>query len=207
MANFNWQTDYHRYQRYFTDLGKFYQNKKAKTYTGIILSLLTIIFFIFFAIRPTFKTIAQLIRQTKDQKNVASELEKKINNLAKAQENYLTIEPELTLVEEALPQKAEVALLTKELETLASQNGVGIVNLRFSEIDLGENKQLKKEKQEIKISLNVLGDYPNLKNFLKNLVSLRRIVLVEAFSFQTGKSEGNILSLNLNAQAWFLPQP
>jgi len=207
MADFNWQTEYHRYRRYFTDLTKFYQHKKARTYTAIILSLLTVTFFIFFAIRPTLKTIAQLIRETKDQKTVATELEKKINNLSEAQKNYLVVEPELNLVEETLPQKAEVTLLTKQIETLARQSGVAIVNLRFSEVNLTEKQTGKQEKQEVKFSFNVLGDYLNLKNFLKSLMSLRRLVLVESFSFQTGKGEGNILSLNLNGQAWFLTKP
>jgi len=206
MADFNWQTGYHRYQRYFTDLSKFYQKKKVRTYTGIILSLITVIFFLFFAIRPTLTTIAQLIRETKDQKNVATEMEKKINNLSEAQVNYLSIEPELLLVEQALPKKPEVALLTKEIEALAKQTGVGITSLRFSEVDLTTDGK-QQEKQEIKISLNVLGDYPNLKIFLGNLMSLRRVILIEAFSFQTGKGESNILSLNLAAKAWFLLNP
>lgn len=207
MADFNWQTEYHRYRRYFTDLSKFYQKKKARVYVEIILSLLAVTFFISFAIRPTFKTIAQLIRETKDQKTVAAELEKKINNLSEAQRNYLTIEPELVLIEEALPQKAEVTLLAKQIETLAHRSGIAIVNLRFTEVNLTENQTGKQEKQEVKFSFNALGDYLNLKNFLRDLMSLRRIVLVKAFSFQTGKSEGNILSLNLNGQAWFLNQP
>jgi Tfp pilus assembly protein PilO len=207
MADFNWQTGYHRYRRYFTDLSKFYQKKKARVYVEIILSLLAVTFFISFAIRPTFKTIAQLIRETKDQRTVSSELEKKINNLSEAQRNYLTIEPELVLIEEALPQKAEVTLLTKEIETLAHRSGIAIVNLRFTEVNLTENQTGKQEKQEVKFSFNALGDYPNLKNFLRDLMSLRRVVLVKAFSFQTGKSESNILSLNLNGQAWFLTKP
>ncbi len=208
MADFNWQTEYHRYRRYFTDLSGFYQNKKARTYGAIILSLLTVTFFIFFAIRPTLKTIAQLIRQTGDQKTVSAELEKKINNLSEAQKSYLVIEPELLLIEEALPQKAEVALLTKQIETLARQSGIAIVNLRFNEVNLsGDQKNTKGEKQEVKFSFNALGDYPHLKSFLRDLMNLRRIVLVEAFSFQTGKSESNILSLNLNGQAWFLTKP
>ncbi len=206
MADFNWQTEYHRYRRYFTDLSGFYKNKKARAYGTVILSLLTVSFFIFFAIRPTLKTIAQLIRQTKDQKIVATELEKKINNLSEAQRNYLTLETNLPLIEEALPQKAEIALLTKQIETLARQSGIAIVNLRFSEVNLTSNQKGKEEKQEIKFSFNALGSYPNLKSFLRDLMILRRIVLVEAFSFQSGKSESNILSLNLNGQAWFLNQ-
>jgi hypothetical protein len=38
-------------------------------------------------------------------------------------------------------------------------------------------------------------------------MSLRRIILVEAFSFQTGKGQNNVLSLNLNAKAWYLTNP
>ena len=207
MANFNWQTEYHRYRRYFTDLSKFHQHKKYRAYTGVILSLLTVTFFIFFAIRPTFKTIAQLMRQVKDQKNISAELEKKINNLSEAQKNYLVIESELNLVEDALPQKAEIILLAKQIEALARQSGIVIVNLRFNDINLVESQKREEEKQDIKFSFNALGNYPDLKNFLRDLMSLRRIVLVEAFSFQTGKSEGNILSLNLNGQAWFLTKP
>ena len=207
MANFNWQTEYHRYRRYFTDLSKFHQHKKYRAYTRVILSLLTVTFFIFFAIRPTFKTIAQLMRQVKDQKNISAELEKKINNLSEAQKNYLVIESELNLVEDALPQKAEIILLAKQIEALARQSGIVIVNLRFNDINLVESQKREEEKQDIKFSFNALGNYPDLKNFLRDLMSLRRIVLVEAFSFQTGKSEGNILSLNLNGQAWFLTKP
>jgi Tfp pilus assembly protein PilO len=206
MADLKLQTSSHRYQRYFTDLGQFYQNKKTRTYGGIILSLVKIIFFVFFAIRPTLKTITQLIRQTKDQKKVAEEMEKKINSLAEAQRNYLAIESDLPVIEEAIPQKAEIALLTKEIEALAKEAGVDLKSLRFNEIALSADQQ-PKEKQEIKISFNVLGSYSNLKNFLRNLMSLRRVILVENFSFQTGKEDSSILSLTFSAEAWFLNNP
>lgn len=207
MTDLNLQTSSHRYQRYFTDLSQFYKKTKTRTYSGIILSLITVIFFIFFAIRPTLKTITQLIRQTKDQKNVAAEMEKKITSLAEAQRNYLTVEPDLPLIEQAIPQNPEIALLTKEIEALAKQAGVGLTSLRFNEIPLTPNK-LQKEKQEVKISLSILGSYPNLKNFLRELMSLRRVILVENFSFQTGKEKDiNVLSLNFNAKAWFLNNP
>ena len=92
MATFDWQTEYHRYRRYFTDLGRFHQTKKTRVYTGIILSLLTVTFFIIFAIKPTLTTITQLVKQTKDQKLVVGELEKKIASLSQAQNEYLAVE-------------------------------------------------------------------------------------------------------------------
>ncbi len=204
MATFDWQTEYHRYRRYFTDLSHFYRSKKAKTYLGIIFSLLTVIFFIVFAIKPTLITITQLIRQIKDQKMVVKELEKKITQLSQAQNEYLAIEPDLYLLDQALPQDPQAILLIKQLETLAYQNGVGISRLRFNEFNLTEKGTGKSEKQAISFNFSVFGNFNNLKSFLTSLANLRRIVLVESFSFQKGGSETNYLSLNLVAKAWFL---
>ncbi len=207
MPTFDWQTEYHRYQRYFTDLSRFYQTKKARVYTGIILSLVTVIFFIIFAIKPTLTTIAQLLRQIKDQQKVVTELEKKITNLAQAQTEYLAVEPDLYLVDQALPQEPQVTLLIKQLETLAYQNEVKIDRLRFNEVDLAKKATTKTEKQAINFNLSVSGDYANLKNFLTSLSTLRRLIVVENFSFQKGSIETPSLSLNLVAEAWFLEKP
>jgi Tfp pilus assembly protein PilO len=204
MATFDWQTEYHRYRRYFTDLGRFYQTKKARTYVGIILSILTITFFVIFAIKPTLTTIAQLIKQTKDQKLVVVALEKKIANLSQAQNEYLAVESDLYLVDEALPQEPQVPLLIKQLETLAYQSGVSIGRLRINEVDLKKTGSTKIEKQPLSFSFAAFGNYSNLKTFLSSLSSLRTIILVESFSFQKGTVEKSGLSLNLAAKAWFL---
>ena len=204
MATFDWQTEYHRYRRYFTDLSRFYQTKKSRVYTGIILSLLTIAFFVIFAIKPTLTVITQLIRQTKDQKLVTTELEKKISNLSQTQNEYLTVESDLHLVYEALPQDPQATLLIKQLETLAYQSGVGIGRLRLNEVELKKTGFPKTEKQPLNFSFAAFGNYTNLKNFLSSLSTLRRIILVESFSFQKGTGEKSGLSLNLVAKAWFL---
>lgn len=205
MPTFNWQTEYHRYRRYFTDLGQFYQTKKGRTYAGIILSLLTVAFFIFFAIKPTLITIAQLIRQVKDQKTVARELEKKVKALSEAQSNYLLVESNLPLVDQALPKDPQISILVKQLEALARRSQVTIKSLQISKANLKETTFQKTEKQAVDFSFNVLGDYQNLKIFLSSLSRLRRIISIEAFSFQSGKEE-TILSLKLNAKTWFLEE-
>ena len=207
MINLSLRNQSHRYNRYFVDLGKIYQTKKGRTYTGIIFSLITVIFFIIFAIKPTLTTIAQLMKQTKDQRLVVTELDKKINNLAEAQKNYLEANNDLGLVEEALPSKTDLPLLTRQIETLARQAGIEIINLRFNNINLLQTNGPKGEQVEILFSFNGLGDYQNLKTFLNSLTSLRRIILIQAFSFQSGKESSNILSLNINGKAWFMEKP
>jgi len=207
MAAFDWQTEYHRYQRYFIDLPRFYQSKKTRVYTGIILSIVTIIFFVIFAIKPTLITITQLFKQRKDQQTVADVLAKKITNLSQAQNEYLSIEPDLPIIDQSLPQEPQATLLVKQIETLARQSNVNISRLRLSEVPLEQIGLPKTEKQPLVFNFSAFGDYANLKNFLTSLFNLRRIVSVESFSFQKGIGENVNLSLNLTAQAWFLEKP
>ena len=47
---FNTQTEYHRYQRYFTNISRLYQKQDVKVYTGLILTFSTIVFFALFAL-------------------------------------------------------------------------------------------------------------------------------------------------------------
>jgi Tfp pilus assembly protein PilO len=207
MAVFDWQTEYHRYQRYFINLPRFYQNKKARVYTGIILSMVTIIFFVIFAIKPTLVTITQLFKQRRDQQTVVDTLGKKITSLSQAQNEYLAVESDLPIIDQALPQEPQATLLVKQIETLAHQSNVTIGRLRLSEVSLERTGSPKTEKQSLAFSFSAFGDYANLKNFLTSLFNLRRIVLVEGFSFQKGLSENGKLSLNLTAKAWFLEKP
>ena len=94
--------------------------------------------------------------------------------------------------------------MIKQLETLAYQSGVNIGRLRINEVDLKKTGSPKTEKQPLSFSFAAFGDYSNLKAFLSSSSNLRRIILVESFSFQKGTEEKAGLSLNLMAKAWFL---
>lgn len=219
---FNWQTEYHRYQRYFVNVTQFYRQKKARVYTGIILSILTVTFFLFFAIKPTLVIITSLIKEIDDKKMVSEKLEDKVNALTLAQNQYTLVQPNLYLVEEALPTEPEVSLLIKQLEVLGRQAGVTIESIQSSQIALkgeaGQTKQTttgeeavrKTSSDSINFTFVASGNYQNLKNFLQTLSSLRRVVLVDSFAFKTKEAketETGILTLSLNAQAHFLEKP
>lgn len=205
---------YHRYRRYFVDISRFYQKKKARVYTGIVLSILAVAFFLFFAIRPTLVTITSLLKEIKDKREIAEQLEDKINALNSAQIEYQRIEKDLYLIDESLPVNADVSLLLRQLEALARKNNVALGPIQFEETILkGEevtpaNKTKKKTEvgeaaQSVNFSLAVAGNYNQLKSFLGALTRLRRLVLVDAFAFQTGKKEEGLV-LSLNAKAYYL---
>jgi len=207
MADINLQSGLHRYNRYFVDLGNFYKTKKAKVYTSIIAALVTIIFFVVFAIKPTLITIAQLIRQVKDQQFVLTSLEGKIKDLSQAQINYLNSESKIYLIDEALPISAEVDSLAKQLETLSRKTEVSIESFRINETILDTvEKKTTTQKESVNFSITTIGSYENLRKFIILLSDLRRVISIKSFVFQVGRDASGILALNINGQAWFLPK-
>jgi Tfp pilus assembly protein PilO len=203
----NLQTGYHRYRRYFLDISLLYKKKKVRVYTEIVLSLLTISFFLVFAIKPTLTTIAGLIKTIQDQKLVSETLAEKINALRQAQTEYNLITDDIYLVDEALPKDTQISLLVKQLEALARRSGITIETTKFDQVWIkGASPTKEKEtSQSVNFSFVASGEYQNLKLFLNSLSSLRRITLVESFAFKTGKTEeGSLLSLSLNGKAYFM---
>lgn len=212
----SFEIGYHRYRRYFTNISALYQKKKARVYTGLILSLLAVAFFSFFAIRPTLVTIASLVKEIEDKRMIAQKLQEKINALSLAQKEYVAVSSELPLVEEALPQEPDLPLFIRQLETLSVQSGVtlrtiqfGRVNLRgrpVSKPDSVKTKQ-KEETSGITFNFSASGSYQNLKTFLQSLENLRRLVVISSFAFRPEeKEEGQLLILNITGEAYYLNQ-
>lgn len=200
----NLSNNYRQYRRYFLSVKAFYQKRQARVYTGIVLSILTVAFFGFFAIRPTLVTISGLLKEIKDKKEVVNQMDQKINNLTKAQTNYNQIKEKLYLVDQSLPQDPGLSVLIKQLEALTRLSSVNFESVRFEKTNLqGETE--KKENQEVTFSLVLSGNYQNLKNFLNSLDILRRVILVESFAFRsTMEEEIQILTLSINAKAYYL---
>ena len=204
--------NYKQYRRYFVQLKNISARKKTRTYGGVIFSLLAIGFFAVFAIKPTLVIIAQLVKETKDQEEINMVLEEKISDLGKAQVLYKSISKDLPLIAQSFPVKPEAPTLIKELEALARISSINFVSLKINQVLIDgslEDKETKPSKRDaqntIHFTLVAESDYNSLKTFLGSLDNLRRIVLVDAFSFKTGNSEQESLSLMLNAQAYFMP--
>jgi len=199
---FNWQTEFYRYRHYFLNIRRFYQQRRVRVYTEIVLTLLTTSFFLFFAVKPTLVTIAALIKEIKDKRMVAQKLGEKINSLSTAQNEYFAIEKDLYLIDQALPKDSQISLLVRQLEFLAFAHGVSLERVQYSTLKL-KGKPEKEGFQEIEFKMALTGGYRNLKNFLGSLNNFRRIIYVEGFNFKKGKSE-EILTLNISGKTFFL---
>jgi Tfp pilus assembly protein PilO len=211
----SFRSGYYQYRRYFTSISALYQKKQYRAYAGLVLSLFTIAFFAFFAIRPTLVTIASLMKEIEDKEMIAQKLEEKINALSRARNEYDAISAELPLIEDALPQKTNPSLLVRQIETLASQNGVVLQSIQVGEAPLLGEKEYKPQSTEAKLkekglsalnfSLSISGSYQNLKNFLQDLEELRRLITPSSFAFKI-EQKGESLILTVSSEAYYLVQ-
>jgi len=201
-----WKTEYSRYRHYMPKgLGNFYQKKQNQAYTGLVLTLFTVSFFLFFAVKPTISTITTLIKSISDQRQVTQSLQQKIAALGKAQEEYNLLSPQLPLLNEALPEKPLLDLFSQQLEVIASTSNVTLTNLSFDSTPL---KNITEGENSFNFSIAVEGDYLYLKSFLNNCLSLRRIIKIETFSFQnTTNNQTQTLRLNIIGKAFYFGPP
>jgi len=205
---FNTQTEYHRYQRYFTNISRLYQKREVKIYTGLIMTFATISFFALFALRPTITTIASLIQELEIQKQIDSQLQAKINTLGQAQKNYSQL-TNASLIEEAIPTQSGIEQLLYNLEYLIKQQGLTIRSLSFNPIVLNG---IPKENQ-IGFSIAISGSKDALNQLLDSFYSLRRVITIDSTTFSKSqaieKTEGTAqtsseINLNLSGSAYFL---
>lgn len=199
---------FHRYRRYASSLTHLYEQKKVRTYAGIVASLLTTSFFIIFAIKPTAVTIASLIKETADQRVIADTLDKKIVAISQAQWEYGRFSPYFILVDESLPDNPWATQLSSQIEAVAFKNNVFIARLSFGQIPLLE-KIAVEPKEVIALTVNVLGEYSQLKLFFEQFTKLRRSLAISGLEFRPSPSQEASqapLMLTIEAIAYFTPE-
>lgn len=203
MTDINYGFGGGNFRRYYRSLGDTFSQTKVKAYTMLILSLLSMSFFGYFAIRPTLITIATLKRQIKDASFVDSKLQEKINNLSQAQMEYEQIKPDLGIINDALPQDPRFPSFVKIMERIASQSGTTIEGVNFNIINLStvESSSSAGEKT-IKFDFTLHGDYSNLTDFLNRLSNAERIVIIDKIGLV--KKETQPLGLTLSGQIFYV---
>lgn len=201
------KNDYQASRRYFVSIKRITQTTKIRSFTWLSVTIFTITFFLIVAIRPTLVTIAKLNKEIKDKTQASKELQKKIDSIVAAQDIYARNSDNLTLLDEAFPEKSEFPRLAFFFEQIATSSGVVLKNLGFERIE-DVNLKAKDTSSSLALPLNfsVLtnSDYLKLKAFLKESESSRRILKIEAATFSLIKKEDSFeLQLSITGQASF----
>jgi len=181
----------------------------------IILSLVTIIIFSLFALRPTIITIISLVKEIDEKESVLAKLDKKINDLEIASDVYLQREQDLPTVLTAVPNSPTPDTLVRQIEGLANKNSVGVLGVSINEVTLvgkskvrspnAEYKPLPEGAKEMAVSISTTGAYQNLNAMIKDIENLRIPVKVDVLGINASDTEeGRIIVAIISARVPFI---
>ncbi len=203
---FNYKTEMSRYRRYYQTLEHVAGKSKTNVYATAIFSFLVVSLFGWYAIRPTLQTILFLRRQIADDQVVNQKMEDKITTMIQAQSNYQTIQKDLPLLTEALPDDPDAIRVVASLRNLSQITQASISALSVSQVPLTPQAPSatasaitssipKKAKiADIPVSLSLSGSFSSVATFLDGVLSMRRILTVESINIKPDTSSATASS-------------
>ena len=174
----------------------------------LILSVFTVAFFIFFAIRPTLETIVTLQKKIKDQQSVNVKLDTKLVQLVQAQDQLALYADDLPKINRAVPNEVETRRVAAMIEGLANENNVWISAIDIQGYPVWGVRETGKGDKFVTFSVTAGGTQTDLISFLGQLENLERAIGLTQVSFSkpTGTDKG-LYPLTVLAKGTMYYQP
>lgn len=208
-----WKKDYTRYKDFFLNVVAAYNNKPdLKIYLELVLSLVTIVAFSVFAIRPTLLTIIQLTKEISDKEESVINLNQKIKDLQTANFLLQSRTDDLILISQAIPDGPSPDIFIRQIEKIIKDSNLSIINFSLSDVVyLGENKktsksdvsleELAKRSDSLPFTISLTGNYQSIYNFLSVMENMRRPVKIDTLAINSNTLDlENKLILNLSGR-------
>lgn len=168
----------------------FYNNPVAKVSLELIFSIVAVIFFAVFAIRPTLQTMSDLIKEIEDKRILEEQLSQKVASLNTAQSQYQLFSDKFYLLDQALPKSAELTMSLRAVEKIASDNQLVVQGITVSavpdELTLAEAGAAQRSTLTFNVEVN--GDYQKIRQFTEDIMSSRRMMIVDQVNFSLGNN-------------------
>lgn len=177
----------------------FYENPVARVSLELFLTVVAILFFAIFAIKPTLLTMADLVKEIEDKKELDQKLSQKMAALSSAQLEYQIVENKIELIEQAMPSSLDVINLLKIIEKICSEelvviNSLSLQTIPSQEKNINQDYQSpdfsKLEKSSLPIRMNVTGSYQGIRNVVEKLRNNRKLILVDSIAFSVFDNRG-----------------
>jgi Tfp pilus assembly protein PilO len=177
-------------------LNDFYNKPVAKVSAELVFSIIAVIFFALFAIRPTLVTMSDLIKEIDEKKVLDNQLAQKVAALNSIQNEYLALQDRLPLLDEAIPSTPEFIQAIKLIEKLASDHQLMIQSISVPDIPpeptASESADLTNKTRLVRpISINVTGDYAAIRQFIEDMRNLRRTTIIDSIIFSLNDETGS----------------
>lgn len=174
--------------------------KKATAYLYAIFSLLCLSFFGLFAIGPTISTISGLNKEYEEGKAAFEKLQQKRSALQSLGAQFVDIQNDLILVENAIPQDPKVAELTRQIEMLTVSNNLIVEKLDTGLMELYPTNDANSPIFSFTFSTTVFGEEQDINSFIGQIINMQRIIGIDKLT--TGQ-ENDLYSASIVGRAYF----
>jgi len=169
----------------------------------IVLVFIVSVFLLLLIVRPAlFKSGDHLIRITEEEERNKS-LNAEMDQYLEDRDQYYLLNAEYQKLAMELPDKDNTMLLTNELYEIARYTEIDIMNLAFTEKDIGKKELTKTPAKEISVNLVLEGSYYQILNFINTIEIMPRIMKVENIIIQTSMPENDDLLIYITAKTYF----
>ena len=193
------------YSRYFTYIKPVTKLPMVRTYGSIIFTLLIMLIFIYFAIKPTVETILVLQKKLADEELVLQKITKKASDLSLGKQNYDNLDSQIkTKVQSAIPDNVELKSLIQALEQTAKNHDASVSALQIQPLTLETKKEnILGTISEVSFTFNIEAQYLNMISFLQDLRVSSRLISIDSLSLNK-VSEGSGLIMSIMGKAYYV---
>lgn len=194
------------YWRYFTYIEPVLKAPIIRTYGSLILTIIALIVFIVFAIKPTLATISNLQKELEVKKETLEKLTKKSDDLTQARDNLQKIPTGVKdKLQTNIPAKVEISSFIKTLEATTIKSQATISALQFQPLLIEPEVKSTKDPilTEIFFIYNVEGSYEIINQVLQNLRANPRLIVMDNFTINK-IPDGSTLLLSVTGRAFYV---
>jgi len=176
------------------DITKSVFQKKSADYIFIIFFLLVFSIFIAFAIKPSLTTAFSLKKEEIDLTKIDKVYEEKISSITLVQTQIEENRDNLPLLNQSISEQPEINKIIEDIKKIADKNSITIDKAGIVDINLSKSY---KEKQNIELKMEATANFENLKLFMADLFSQRRLKLIDNIEINRDKESTNSGNLKI----------
>lgn len=170
---------------YTTQIVKFLESTRNKTYTIVGLTFISLILFGAFAIRPTIATIFKLQNKIESGRAIEKKMQTKIDTLNELQQQMYQYERKIDLLKETLSDKPKIDTIIASVQLIAEEYDLEVTSITPSSTKSSSRNEesLYEGISSQSMAVKLLGDRTNLHKFIEHFEKLPRIVHVESVGY------------------------
>ena len=184
---FDYRKQYQEYRQYISSIVEKARTPATRVSLAVVGTIAFAGFLAVFALKPTLITVAGLWKEINTEKEIIVGLDKKLQLLQTARQNYEQASSQFYLLDRALPVTIEIENMANDLEFLASENSLNALEFKegnFWLLSPPADSSLANI-FEVNISMSVGGQESQIRNFVGNLEKMGRMVKIKSISVRS----------------------